>query len=214
MSLATPRKDKLPFAEVKASSAFMAEAQRLLVREIVSRSGEFISESNHQTFYHGRDWTYQREGREGFTTQTGHLQLHRQQITISVDRILANDMWVLPELILGFGEQTATSMTKKVESELTKVAEEVGNSTAVPQDRSMVDAFLEAIDKAYWSMDSKGRLYAPRIMLDEKSQRRFHTELATRREEFDRRLEEIRARKEPLARQAEEERLRKYDADE
>jgi len=214
MNSVQQKKENLPFAEVQASSAFMAEAQKLLVREIMNRSGDFVSGSNTQTFCHGRDWIYQRDGPEGFTRQTGHLQHHSQQVTVSVARILANDMWVLPELILGFGEQAAAGMAEKFEEELTAVAEEVGNSTAVPQDKSMIDAFLEAFDKGLWSINSNGVLCAPQILPDEKSQQRFQDELVTRGEEFKKRFEELRARKEPLAREAEAARLKKYDSEE
>jgi hypothetical protein len=214
MSSASPQKDKLPFAEVKASSAFMAEAQLLLVREIVSRSGEVVAESNHLTFCHGRDWKYQREEHHGFTTQTGHLELVQQKVTVSMDQILANEMAVLPQLILGFGGQMASNMAERAEGEMVAVAEEVGNTTAVPQDKSMIDAYLEMLEKGHWSIDSKGRLCGPRILPDAKSRQRFESEMATKREEFEKRLEEIRARKELQARQAEEERLKKFDAEE
>ena len=99
MSFGEPRRSKIPFAEVQASKAFMTEAQLLLVREMVRRSGEFVSEGSNQTFYHGRDWTYLRAGRDGYTTQVGHLKLHQQEVIVSQDRLLANDMTVLPELI-------------------------------------------------------------------------------------------------------------------
>lgn len=190
----------------------MAEAQLLLVREIMGRSGGVVAENNHLLFYHGRDWKYQREEHHGFTTQTGHLQLVQENVTISIDQILANDMAVLPQLILGFGGQMASNMTERMEGEMAAVAEEVGNTTAVPQDKSMIDAYLEMFEKGHWSIDSKGRLCAPRILPDAKSRQRFESEMTTRREEFEKRFEEIRLRKEVLARQGEEERLNKFDA--
>ena len=214
MNESIPSKEKLPFAEVKASSAFMAEAQLLLVREVMSRSGESVAPMNHLTFYHGRDWKYQREEHHGFTPQTGHLQLVQQKVTVSIDQILDNDMSVLPQLILGFGGQMATNMAEKMEGEMTAVAEEVGNTTAVSKDGSIIDACLEMLEKGHWSIDSKGRLCAPLILPDAQSRQRFESELETRREEFEKRFEEIRARKELPAREAEQERLNKFDADE
>lgn len=214
MTRAFPRKEKLPFAEIKASSAFMAEAQQMLIRQIMSQSGELIAERNHLTFYHGRDWKYQRKEHHGFTKQTGHLKLVQEKVTVSIDQILANDMAVLPQLILGFGGQMAKNMAGRMEGEMVATAEEVGNTTAVPQDKSMIDAYLEMFEKMQWSIDSKGRLCGPRILPDEKSSQRFESEMVTRREEFEKRFEEIRERKELLAREEEEERLKKFDAEE
>lgn len=213
MSFGEPRRSKIPFAEVRASKAFMTEAQLLLVREMVRRSGEFVSEGSNQTFYHGRDWTYQREERDGYTTQVGHLELHQQKVTVNMDRLLANDMMVLPELILGFGEQASASLAERIESELTAVAEETGNTFAVPQDSSMVDAYLQALERGQWTIDAKGILRAPRILPDAKSQLRFIKEMSEKSEAFQKRSEEIRVQKEPLARQAEVDRLKKYDSE-
>jgi len=213
MSFGEPSRSKIPFAEVRASKAFITEVQLLLVREMVRRSGEFVSESSNQTFYHGRDWTYQREERDGYTTQVGHLELHQQEVTVKMERLLANDMMVLPELILGFVEQSSASLAERLVSELTAVAEETGNTFDVPRDSSIVDACLQALERGQWTIDAKGSLRAPCIVLDAKSRLRLIKEMSEKSEAFQKRFEEIRIQKVHLARQAEADRLKKYDSE-
>ena len=60
-----PIPKKLPFAETKASSEFMPEAIKLLIREMGRRRAKFINDENIQIFSHGRGWTFQQEKREG-----------------------------------------------------------------------------------------------------------------------------------------------------
>jgi hypothetical protein len=207
-------KPKIPFAEVKASKAFMHEAQLLLLREIARQSSRLVSESNTQTFYHGRTWNYQREGRDGFTPQSGRLELHQEKLTVGIDRLFANDVTVLPDLILGFGEQVSSHQAKSVANELNAVVEETGNTIQVPKDGSMADAFLESLKRCVWSVDSKGNVHPPHILLDAESQIRLHKEISERGETFQQQFEEVKRTQEAAARSAEEIRLKKYDVEE
>src|SRR5688572_32845174 len=51
----------LPFAAAKNSNEFWREVIKLLLRELHERQTKHIPVENHQTFYHGKHWTFQRE---------------------------------------------------------------------------------------------------------------------------------------------------------
>jgi hypothetical protein len=203
---------KTPFADTKASKAFMNEATLLLIREHHRRRLQYMGPSNFQLFYHGRFMSFQQERKEGYATQTGELKLQQTKLTISTDRIVANDVSVLPDFILGIGEQMESAMVASMVAEVSAVAEQNGNTIAVAKDESMADVYLEMCKRITGSINADGS-YSPPQILNPEAQARFDRDIAEKDEDFHRQLEEVQREQEAKARLTEQERLQKYEVD-
>lgn len=205
---------KIPFAEEKASKESMSEVKRLLIQEFDRRRAKYISNQNVHIFYHGRSWVSQQKNRDGYSAYEGEMELQEYQVSIEIDRLLANDVSVLPEFIKKFGDQAEEGFLKMFMQTINTSTEASGNVISIRAGESLAEAFLEAIRTVHASIGPNGEVSLPSPILNLETLERLQREIAEKGPEFQSRVEEAKRQQEADARRREAERLAKYGEDE
>jgi hypothetical protein len=200
----------LPFAAEKDAQDFMHELIVALIREIDRRRVQHISPENVQIFNHGTDWTFQREEKEGFSLQTGELELHSVRCAISTDRILEHDVTLVSDFMKTTAEQFDHGLSQRLFAEVEAVAEETGNTIVFPKEGSLKNAFLELIRGTHLFVGPDGSVTRPTLFLNPATYERFQQQAERRDPEAEKEVEALWKQKEDEARQREAERLARY----
>jgi predicted HicB family RNase H-like nuclease len=206
-----PPVKKLPFAEAKATKEFMPEAIKILLKELNKRQEKYISDENIQVFDHGGGWTYQQERREGYIPQSAELQLQQHKMQFHVDRVLEQDLNLLPDLYRNMSDQFEEHIQKSMIRVMTEAAEQTGNSISVGPNDSAADAFLEMVKVTQVSVGADGKVSTPSLLSSSPEfEAKLFKEVAERGKEFELQVEAAKAKQAEDAHAREKIRLAKF----
>lgn len=141
------------------------------------------------------------------------MEPHEHQVSIEVERILANEVALLPEFILQFGEKAEQDLLSGLVREADAAAEASGNTFSIGAAESLADAFLEAVKTTHASIGADGEVSYPSLLLPPALVERLQKEIENKDLEFRARLEEAKRQQGQDARRREEERVAKFGPD-
>ena len=201
---------KLPLIAAKESQEFMSALILALIEEIDRRRERHIPAENVQIFNHGRGWTFQREDADGFSPKTGELQLHRTERTISIVRILKQDVTQIVVFLRDTAQQFEDGMLQRLFNEVESIVEETGNTVNIPKDGSLKEAIKNMVANTHLSVNADGSISRPTLYLNPTTLHRIQQEQREISTEHDNEIEGLLNLKEDEARQRESERLARY----
>ena len=211
MATGRPIRKKLPFAAEKDADEFQRELIVRLIREFDERRKKHISTENLQIFYHGAGWTFQRQEPGGYTPHSGAFKLQSVETKIRIDRILANDTTLVSDFLRETAERQERQLFHTLVGEMQAVAEEAGNTIAMPKSGSMADAFLELIRTTEPIVGPNGRVSRPTLFLPRQMIEKLERDVADRGPDFHAQVEALWKEKEQQALDRESKRLAEYD---
>jgi hypothetical protein len=211
MSERGPVRKKLPFAAERDSDQFQRELIIRLIREFDERRKKHILTENLQIFYHGTGWTFQRQEPGGYGPHSGAFKLQSVEVKIRIDRILANDTTLVSDFLRETAEHQEKQLFHTLVGEMNAVADEAGNTIAMPKSGSMADALLELIRTTEPIVGPTGTVSRPTLFLAPQMIEKLERDVAERGPEFHDQVEALWREKEKQALDRESQRLAQYD---
>ena len=212
MNVAEHHKQKLPFAAEKDSAKFFEEVIRSLIKEFDNRRKKYVPTENFQVFYHGINWNFHRQEKEGFKPHSGELEKVSTGCEIKTERILENDMGAISDFILETANSMEEGLVHRMTQEMAAVAKETGNTVSISKEGSFADAFLEMIKTTQAGVTRDGNVSRPTLFLNDRSFiEKLQRELIERGPEFQKQIEVARNNQDQRALAREAERLARYD---
>jgi hypothetical protein len=211
MSSGGPIRKKLPFAAERDSDEFQRELIIRLIREFDERRKKHIPTENLQIFYHGTQWTFQRQESDGYSPHSGTFKLQSVDINIRIDRILANDTTLVSDFLRETAERQEKQFFHSLVGEMNAVAEEAGNTISIPKSGSLADALLEMIRTTEPRVGPAGKVSKPTLFLPPQMIEKLQKDIAECGPEFHDQVEALWREKEKQALDREAQRLSQYD---
>jgi hypothetical protein len=204
----------LPFAAEKDSREFLRQLMRCMMRECDARQRKLIPVENMLVFCHGRGWTFQQQGPQGYSPGSGSLELQRLEGSVQVDRILANDATVISDFLHDMANAAGKRLEEMIFEEMKAAAEESGNAIPLPKDGRYGDALLQMIKRTELPVRADGTVSRPQLFLQPGMLEKIVNDLAQRGLEFEKQADALWKEKEDQALAREKQRLARYDSEE
>jgi hypothetical protein len=206
---------KIPFIAEKESREFHEESIRLVIQHYAKSVEQHVPSQNQLLLYHGQTWTFLREERGGeFRPQTGEAQKFSASTKIQIERVIANDVNLIPEFIEQLVTSQLAEFERGVRAQHEEILNEPGNTISVPKNASVAQSYLDFIKNSEPICGINGKPTRVKIFIEPAAQQRLEDELANGgpdfRQQFERQCEALWAEKESAALEKENQRLARY----
>jgi hypothetical protein len=207
---------KIPFIAEKESNKFHDESICMVIRHFAARMEQFVPKENQQVLYHGQTWNYlSEEGNGELQREVGKAEKTSAKIAIEVERIITNDVSLVSEFIEKLVVDQTLEMERRFRAQVDEILKLPGNTVAVPEHESMIQAYLNFIKNSHPLCDITGKPTRVNATIDPDAQRRLEEELAKGgplfRAQFEKDCKALWAEKERAAIEKEAQRLARYD---
>jgi hypothetical protein len=180
---------KIPFQYGPELEAFDRSFEESLKSHLEKKRAEFMPAENVQAFRHGTGW------KTGASEDVSEMQPHEHGMAIKFDDIIAHDVSVMKVTFLGIADAMHASIMKMMYSEVSRVANAVGNAASIKTTGSHAKAFLEMLKKIEFGIDRHGRPTLPQIHASPEMVDVLLKDLQNQGPEFENEVEKIKKEK-------------------
>jgi hypothetical protein len=161
---------------------------------------KFISHENIFHYTHANSWRHPANGSD----EIGEMETLSAEHTIHHDRIVNADMALLTESVLSISSQMSEGLTRRLYGKMNDACEKSG---AIIRNKNPADSFIEMLERAEFSVNSKGEVEPPQLHVGDPN---FLKALQEQPESFHAKIKKIRQKKSEQALAVEKHRKSKY----
>ncbi len=210
MTQNSSQRSLIPFAAKEEASEFGSAVMEKVMKEYQRLLAEHVPPENVAVFPHGKTWTFQQQRAEGFAAESGEFKAQSTEFRVHDDRIFANDLSLVDELVTGMSKQMADGFKERLFAELNDVCEKADRVTKLSKNGPIADALLESIEDIQCGVDADGNVSMPTLSLSPDMIERLQRELLIRKTELEKRAQQTREKLERDALTREADRKAKF----
>ncbi|NQZ56680.1 MAG: hypothetical protein HRT88_04320 [Lentisphaeraceae bacterium] len=199
---------KLPFSSPSDENVFTQLALSDVQKNIMAASQPFQTSDNTLFFNHGRSWSFNE-----FSTQEsrqGDMEHHSASHILKSEDIAKMNFGVLNDFVEALAQQLSEQRMSMMCGALSEGVEGTPNSISITKDRPLAEVFKETIKALPGSLDTKGNLLKPSMIVDPEMYNRIINDASFKEPEHIKEMEELWEKKRLEAIAEREQRLAKY----